>query len=191
MLEFLPPKISSSHSESLNITHFFSQQCPSTETLEILQKLCCLPLPDTTTIHRLNAISHEHWLKGVQSVRYAHVSNVEMNFPCWILSYWTTMLLHVSHIHCPWVQNHDWLDKLRKCPDKEVRDEAQATFQLLAKVRWTAPKSGFSDKLPIHSLWRTLGMHWMSSTVVDNALEMWLRSWLPCLGARTRTTMDT
>ncbi|KAJ3732445.1 hypothetical protein DFJ43DRAFT_1154456 [Lentinula guzmanii] len=62
------------------------------------------------------------------------------------------MLLHVSHIHRPWVQNHDWLDKLQKCPDKEVRDEAQATFQLLAKVQWTAPKSGFSDKLPIQSL---------------------------------------
>ncbi|KAJ3792933.1 hypothetical protein GGU11DRAFT_760342 [Lentinula aff. detonsa] len=69
-----------------------------------------------------------------------------MNFPCWILSYWTTMLLHVSHIHRPWVQNHDWLDKLQKCPEKET------SFQ--------------------SSLWRTLGTHWMSSTVVDNALEV-------------------
>ncbi|KAJ3992786.1 hypothetical protein F5050DRAFT_1715022 [Lentinula boryana] len=135
--------------------------------------LKCLPLPSPALIRQLNGYSRDAWMNCAQSVQYAHLENEQMLFPLWVISYWETLLTHFTTIHKPWSCNLAWLKENQKSHlNNSLHLEAEQTIEALSSIPWTAPKMGFTDRQPIHTLWQTLGKNWLDTTVIDSALEL-------------------
>ncbi|KAJ7800120.1 hypothetical protein B0H14DRAFT_3786413 [Mycena olivaceomarginata] len=68
-----PFPLQNAASIALQPAQFFSPIAPDIGDSEMMLRVRRLPIPDSKTIHKLIASSHQSWLDGAQSVIYSHV----------------------------------------------------------------------------------------------------------------------
>ncbi|THU98707.1 hypothetical protein K435DRAFT_795527 [Dendrothele bispora CBS 962.96] len=169
----LPTITSSRISTVTALSAFFSHEPAITSLENQFDTLRKLPLPNADIIHRLQRYSRDAWMNGVQSVCYAHLSGESTPFPLWVITWWDSVLRHLQSVDKPWQHIHTWLTNTRQNhSNHNLRMEADIAYHQLQSVSFMMVKEGFTDRLPIHSLWRLLGNNWMNDTVVDTLLEV-------------------
>lgn len=172
MLLFSTPP-HSRRKNNLDPALFFSTE-PAQEVDEAeLTQLRSLPIPPSTVVRQLDAVSRQQWMDGAKSMSYAHIDGQTRHHPIWLISYWMTVTTLRDTVWKLWQDIDTWLQKNQlqhKIIDR--REHAVLTRALLAEVPWSLSKSGMTDKQPMHSLWRLFGESWTNSTVQDNMLDM-------------------
>lgn len=74
LTDFLLPSQQPNPTKELSVlSQFFSKDTPSTLSESLMTRLRHLPTPDPMTVRQLVEFSHQAWLNGFQSVRYAHL----------------------------------------------------------------------------------------------------------------------
>ncbi|KAJ7761686.1 hypothetical protein B0H16DRAFT_1719327 [Mycena metata] len=152
LLDFSLPRPSPVTSAPPDTSLFFSKYSPSTV--------------DGLTITRLRHLGPRHaaWLDGYISVKYAHIPGDTV---------WNAVADIRGNIRNPWVTCRDWVKNQlgnRRKPD--LRKYATDITRLLGILPWNTLKRGLSDASPIHSLSRFLGTRWLSSTDINDMVEM-------------------
>ncbi|THU81985.1 hypothetical protein K435DRAFT_808634 [Dendrothele bispora CBS 962.96] len=153
--------------------NYFSTLTSPTAIKELIPKLKKLPIPNPATVHSLQTYSRTAWKNGNKSVVYAHLPTEPTLFPLWVISWWSVLLTHLQKVDKPWRKNLAWIHNARTTQSNhDLHEDAHLVFLELGSVSFKAPKEGFTDHRPIHTLWRLLGNNWMDSTVIDSMLEV-------------------
>ncbi|KAJ6614364.1 hypothetical protein B0H10DRAFT_1950734 [Mycena sp. CBHHK59/15] len=81
--------------------------------------------------------------------------------------------LFLERLRKPWTDARDWLKKqMERKKNPDMRRHAADASRLLGILPWKGKKRGLSDSEPIHTLWRCFGVQWLSSTDIDDVLEL-------------------
>ncbi|KAJ7442073.1 hypothetical protein B0H11DRAFT_2251700 [Mycena galericulata] len=90
MVEFTLP-LQNATAAALPPAQFFTMDPPDITDQALMLRVRRLPIPDSKTINKLLASSHQAWLDGAQSVIYSHVGGAVTHFPLWILTHWAAV----------------------------------------------------------------------------------------------------
>ncbi|CAK5265356.1 unnamed protein product [Mycena citricolor] len=130
---------------------------------------------ESKDIARIREQGSQQWLDGANSITYKHVigdAEAASRYPLWVLVFWERVH-EIRKIRSIWSPVQKWVQEraqVRKSP--EVRAEAKKTLGYLAEIPWNRGKRGLSDHSPMHTMYRFLRKTWLSSTDVDDILEL-------------------
>ncbi|KAJ7106623.1 hypothetical protein C8R44DRAFT_596258, partial [Mycena epipterygia] len=174
LLDFNLPRPTLVARGTTNRDLFFSKYAPDTVDASMILRLRHLDLPAIPVIRQLFQDKNQAWLDGFTSVKYAHISGDGVtHFPLWVISFWNDVIDIRLQVRKPWTDARDWLKKQmehKKNPD--IRRHAADVSRLLGILPWKGKKRGLSDSEPIHTLWRYFGVQWLSSSDIDDVLEL-------------------
>ncbi|KAJ7035875.1 hypothetical protein C8F04DRAFT_1096976 [Mycena alexandri] len=139
-----------------------------------ITRLRHLDMPSVKVIRRLAHDVQQAWLDGFTSVKCAHITGEGVtHFPLWVIMFWNAVADIRGNVRKPWITSRDWVkDQLESKRKPDVRKYATEVTRLLGILPWNTLKRGLSDASPVHSLSRFLGKRWLSSTDINDMLEM-------------------
>lgn len=142
-------------------------------TSNTIQEIWKLPIPPVPIVHQLLKIARDQFASGAHSIHYTHISGETRTYPLYLVPLWNMVISHREQHQKPWIAIETWLLELKQNPHRESRSSlADSTWTWLNEVPWVLKKKGFSDTLPMVSLWRLLGDNWTDSTTQDNLLSV-------------------
>ncbi|KAJ7576069.1 hypothetical protein C8J56DRAFT_973591 [Mycena floridula] len=175
LCEFKLPPISPSL-PTISAAAFFSTRAPAVMSSELLSKLKYLAIPPIKTVNAVMALSREAWRDGYNSIRYVHLSDAaETYFPLWVASLWSEVVT-AGKARKAWIGCREWVRKRasRKNYTAAECDAAKECSSLLQILPWGLKKQGLSDDERIDTLWRLLGPHWLTGSIMNEPPEFYL-----------------
>ncbi|KAJ7759792.1 hypothetical protein DFH07DRAFT_772123 [Mycena maculata] len=164
VLDFTLPRPTSTARDMPNTLEFFSKYDPDTLDAAMIRRLRHLDMPPVATIRQLVQEGSQAWLDGFTSVKYSHISGeVSTHFPLWVISFWNAVIDIRLHVRKPWTDARDWVKKqMENRKNPSVRKQGTDVTKLL----------GILPCSPLHTLWRYPGTEWLSSSDINDALEL-------------------
>ena len=166
----LPPQ----KAPTINNAVYFSNEEPSDLSEAMHQKLCYLPIPDTTTIQMLIKTASIACANGARSLHYGHLlTETATVLPIWVVTLWKGFL-DAQHIVTKWAICKDWvLSQQHQRKSTNIRTLAGEASSLMTLLPYGVLRpSGLSDTSPIHELSRYLGTNWLSKVHINDLLEI-------------------